>query len=123
MLRPLYPELDRLPEVELLTRRIKFVPVGREPWERAPMPVAAIIFPEWSEIHEPGVQAVPALEALAKLARERLWLGYPMTEARARRFLEWLVTVPCFEIRYRNLDEAERQIEGILNADARPPGS
>jgi hypothetical protein len=118
VLQPYYPELGRLPEVELLNRRIKFVPVGRAPWSHPPLPAAAIAFPHHSMRDEPGVAPIPPLEALAKLADERLWLGDPITEASIRRFLAWLATVPAYRITYRSLEDAGRQIEEILQAAA-----
>jgi hypothetical protein len=113
LLRPLYPVLDQLPEVVLLNRRIKFIPVGTEPWARPPQPVAGLVFPHWSEIDEPAVRALSPTEVLVMLVEERLWLGYPITEARLRRFLAWLPNLPAFSIRYGSLDQAERQLETL----------
>ncbi|HEX4739376.1 MAG TPA: hypothetical protein VH331_17650 [Allosphingosinicella sp.] len=113
VLRPLYPELDDLDEIHLLNRRIKFVPVGRDPWATPPQPVRAIVFPDYGQTKEPVVEPVAPLDALARLAGERLWLGNPMTEDGVRRFLGWFETIPAWRIAYPDLETAERQIGQI----------
>ncbi len=113
VLRPLYPELDHLDEIELLKRRIKFVPVGRAPWATAPQPVRAVVFPDYGQTKTPAVESMTSLDALARLAVERLWLGHPVTEARVRRFLKWFETIPAWRIAYPDLETAERQIGEI----------
>jgi hypothetical protein len=116
-LLPHYPVLDTLPEVDLLKRRIKFIPVGKAPWARPPQPVRALYFPEWSELEEPRVQALTPLEALVKLVEERLWLGYPISESRLRGFLEWLAKIPAYHLRYSSLEQAEQLLQEA-NIDA-----
>lgn len=113
VLRALYPELDGLEEIELIKRRIKFVPVGRTPWAAAPRPVRAIVFPEYRQTKAPAVEPIAPLDALARLAAERLWLGNPMTEARVRGFLDWFEAIPAWRIAYPDLETAERQIGEI----------
>jgi hypothetical protein len=113
VLRPLYPELDDLDEITLLNRRIKFVPVGRAPWATPPQSVRAIVFPDYGQTKAPVVEPVAPLDALARLADERLWLGNPMTEDGVRRFLAWLETIPAWRIAYPDLETAKRQVEEI----------
>jgi hypothetical protein len=112
LLKPWYPELAALPEQRLLQRALKLVPAPAEAWRRVPAPAKLMVFPKWSEL-EPAatLTPLPPLAALTRLAQERIWIGYPLSEAKLRRFLDWLGAIPAFELRYNALADAKALLE------------
>ncbi len=120
VIAPLYSQFDDLDEVELLNRRIKFLPVGNDPWTKPPQPVRAIIFPQYSKDFVAAVEPISPLHALARLVEERLWLGYPITEQRLRSFLGWFEKIPAYLLPFSDLSAAERQIWETLGLQSEP---
>ena len=69
------PELGGLPEQELVKRRVKLVATGRDRWDQPPVPVRALILPQWSQRNPAAVVRLDPLEALASLVDDRVWVG------------------------------------------------
>ncbi len=79
----------------------------------APVRLRALVMPRYDPGGDNRLTPLRPLDALAELARDRLWIGYPLTPARIADFTAWLKQLPCFMIRYNmpaRVDDALREI-------------
>lgn len=114
MLAETYLELEALPEEVIEKRLLKRVPLGRDAWDPPAALVSMLVLPRWSRSKPAATQKLDPQEALSSLIEDRVWLGWPMTEAHLRRFLDWLENVPVYRVWYSDLADAEKRIGHVL---------
>lgn len=103
-------------ERDVAKRRVKLLPAGAEARTQPPLPVRALVLPKWGRRRSSALQRVDAVEALATLIADRVWLGWPMTEAGVRRFLDWLAPLPAFRLAYSEAAQAVALLEEAMAA-------
>lgn len=88
-------------------RRIKYVLPRRQPSEAdVPLAVSAIVFPVLTPGRGVTLEALPRADALVRIADAGYDLRGALDAAWVRAMTEWLQSVPCYELRYADLDEA-----------------
>ena len=116
VLAPVMPELEDLPEQELVTRRVKLAACGPDAWNQPPATVGALVLPRWAPGQPASLARLSPFDALAALVADRIWVGWPMTEARVQGLLDWLERVPAWQLCYPDLESAEAHVAEIYQA-------
>jgi hypothetical protein len=83
-------------------------------WDSGPVPMRGIIFPSYVEGATAELTRLTAFQALERLLSDRIWLGYPITELRVRKFLAWLEDKPAYLLVHGNVAEGARLLEDIV---------
>ena len=73
-----------------------------------------IIFPSYVAGATAELTRLTAFQALERLLSDRIWLGYPITEPRVRKFLAWLESKPAYLLVHGNVAESARLLEDII---------
>ncbi|WP_296307532.1 hypothetical protein [Erythrobacter sp.] len=79
----------------------------------AALPLKALVLPRYDPDGDDALQPLWPLHALARLAWDRLWIGYPLTRERVERFIRWLAAMPCYEIAYRRIEAIDAHFRHI----------
>lgn len=116
VLASLLPDIASLPATEAFGKTVKFLPTHDACWETDALPVCGIVFPRYAPSAPAGATRLPPLEAFARLAGDRLWLGHPLCASSVAAFLDWLEPLPAFEISYSSFDEADRLVRAVIDA-------
>gem|GEM_PF-1447909 len=114
VLSGMYPDWPTFPQHDTSRGAVRFIVPKPEAWDRAPAPVQALVFPEFSPGAAVALTQLTAFEAFQRLLNDRVWLGYPITEERVRRMLDWLGERPTYHLLHGNVDDAARYIEDIV---------
>jgi hypothetical protein len=77
-------------------------------------PAKALIFTKYACGAATHFQRLSVQEALARLLRDRVYLGYPIEDAALRNFIGWLRRIDRYELIYCDLEEAEDCISHAL---------
>jgi hypothetical protein len=75
-------------------------------WETPPAPTRAIVFPRYEQNARTSFAPVPPIEGLARLFKDRVFLGYPLKETTVASFLRWAGETPFCSLEYSELAEA-----------------
>jgi Coenzyme PQQ synthesis protein D (PqqD) len=89
--------------------------IAPDAWDTEPMPFGEIIFPKYVSGAKPELKKISSFESFQRLAAERLWLGYPLEEARVHEFFDWIARTPSYSITYGDLDASIHLIKEILH--------
>jgi len=92
----------------------RLLPLAASQCAPAPVPLHALVFPTYDPQGDGKLHPLAPLEALARLASDRLWIGYPLQPDRVATFLEWLETIPAYGLRFASLDTAHVAIRDML---------
>lgn len=84
-------------------------------WDAEPVPLRCLVFPRFDAAAAAALQRISTFDAIARLLSDRIWLGYPVTEARVTEFLAWLDDVPAYTVAYGNLDDGVRLVRSLLD--------
>ncbi len=104
---PAYPVKGMGIEVRLL------IPAARV-WDAPPVKLRSLIFPRFVAGAAPEQRKLSPFEALQNLLGDRIWLGYPISEARVTSLLGWLDDMPAYAITYGTLDDAVALVERTI---------
>ncbi|MGI8568164.1 MAG: hypothetical protein ACR2KT_03315 [Methylocella sp.] len=77
-------------------------------WETPPAPSRAVVFPRYAPNIRTGFAPIAPVDGLARLFTDRVFLGYPLEEARIANFLRWAEQTPFYSLEYGELTEAAR---------------
>ncbi|MGH7246594.1 MAG: PqqD family peptide modification chaperone [Pseudomonadota bacterium] len=77
-------------------------------WETPPAPPRAIVFPRYAPNIRTGFAPIAPIDGLTRLFGDRVFLGYPLEEARIANFLRWAEQTPFYGLEYSELTEAAR---------------
>jgi coenzyme PQQ synthesis protein D (PqqD) len=83
-------------------------------WDSGPVPMRGIVFPSYVAGATADLTRLTPFQALERLLSDRIWLGYPITEPRVRRFLAWLEDKPAYLLVHGNVAEGARVLEEIV---------
>lgn len=108
-----HPELAQAPSYRTkgLDARLLFPPDSA--WDAQPVKLRTLVFPRFIAGAAPDLQPMSPFDALERLLADRIWLGYPLTEARVTAFLTWLNGTPAYAMTYGELGDGVRLIESI----------
>lgn len=81
-------------------------------WEEREL--RSLVFPKFDAAAPPRLSEVRPLEALARLLKNRFWLGHPLTRDRVLLFLAWLRNVQSFSLSYSQLADAARHVGTVV---------
>ncbi len=96
----------------------RMLPVSERRCAAAPVRLRALVMPRYEPEGDNRLTPITSLDALAELARDRLWIGYPLTLGRITDFTAWLAQTPCYMIRYNSVDRVDEALRAILEGDA-----
>lgn len=105
-----YPELARAPTYRTKTLDARLLPPQAGAWERSPVRLSCVVFPEFRAGSPAQMVALTPFEALQRLLADRIWIGYPLTEANVQAFLDLLDRTPAFALTYEDLADAARHL-------------
>lgn len=111
-----YPGLAGSASFDAYGKTVRLIDPPQSSWSQPPMPLHAIVFPQYDPLGDGVLRPLRPLHALTRLVNDRVWIGYPITPARLEEFLAWLGDTPTFSIDYADLDAAEAAIRGLCAA-------
>lgn len=109
-----HPELAQAPRYSTKGLEARLLVPPDSAWDTAPVKMRALVFPRFTAGAAADMQRISAFDAVERLLADRIWLGYPVTEARVIAFLTWLNDTPAHVMTYGDLDDGVRLIEGVL---------
>ena len=108
-----HPELAQAPSYRTKGLDARLLVPADSAWDAKPVKLRTLVFPRFAVGATAGLQRISAFDAVERLLGDRIWLGYPLTEARVAAFLTWLNEIPAYAIVYGELDDGVRLIESI----------
>ena len=114
LLETRFPELARAPTYSTKGIEARLLIPAAAVWDAPAVKLRALIFPRFIAGSAPQQRPLSPFEALQNLLIDRVWLGYPITEARVTSFLDWLDSTPAHAITYGTLDDAVQLVERVI---------
>jgi hypothetical protein len=114
LLSETYPNLLSFPVYSTSRGDIRQIVPSPQVWDRDPARVKCVVFPRLVPGTKAKLAPVTQFDAVVRLLRDRIWLGYPMTEQRVRRFLTWLNDKAIYELAHGDLADAALCLEQIM---------
>jgi hypothetical protein len=108
-----YPGFQSFPEYPTTRGLLRQIVPRPEVWDADPVALKSLVFPNYVAGADAELTPLALIEAVQRLLSDRIWFGYPITEARVRTFLEWLENKPIYGLVYGDAFEAGRLIEDI----------
>jgi Coenzyme PQQ synthesis protein D (PqqD) len=108
-----YPNFADFPSYHTARGWARQIVPGPAAWNADPVPVTSIIFPRYVAGAKATLKSLDLFETLQRLISDRMWLGYPMTEARIRAFIAWLKQRPAYALVYSDITRARRLLDQI----------
>ena len=110
-----HPELAQAPRYRTKGLEARLLVPPDSAWDAEPVKLRRMVFPRFAAGATADLRRISAFDAIERLLADRIWLGYPLTEARVTAFLTWLNDIPAYAIVYGELDDGVRLIESILD--------
>lgn len=95
-----------------LETRLLAIPEAQRAAE--PVQLRALVMPRYDPADDNRLHRFRPLHALAELASDRLWIGYPLSRARIVAFTDWLAPMPCYMIRYNAPDQVDKALRAVI---------
>lgn len=114
LLKSRFPELGNAPAYSKLGTEARLLVPAAKAWDATAVKLRTLIFPRFIAGSAPKQQRLSPFEAIQNLLADRVWLGYPITEARVKSFLDWLDDTPAYAICYGTLDDAIQLVERVI---------
>jgi hypothetical protein len=114
ILKSRFPDLENAPAYSKNGTEARLLVPSAKVWDAAAVKLRTLIFPRFAAGAAPQQRRLSTFEALQNLLSDRVWLGYPITEARVTSFLHWLDETPAHEISYGTLDDAVELVERAI---------
>jgi len=114
LLKSRFPELEDAPAYSKKGSEARLLVPATTVWDASAVKLRTLIFPRFIAGAPPKQRRLQPFEAAQNLLSDRIWLGYPITEARVQSFLDWLEDTPAFAISYGTLDDAVRLVERVI---------
>ncbi|MFH1343228.1 MAG: PqqD family peptide modification chaperone [Pseudomonadota bacterium] len=108
-----YPELARAPRYRTKDLEARLLVPGEHAWNSVPAKLRTLVFPRFAAGATGDLRRISTFEAVERLLADRIWLGYPLTEARVAAFVTWLMDIPTYAVTYGELDDGVRLIESM----------
>lgn len=117
VLRTLYPSLSDLSTVRYGGKTVRYLPIQapdlNEP--SGAREVAAIVFPAYTPGMALRSNTISPVEALSRLIASGMSLQSGIGESKMEDFLEFMCSVPSYELNYSDLQEAESWLGGLAD--------
>jgi len=116
-LQALYPSITSSSGYQRFGKQVRYLaPQKIEPgsWKKH-WPIGALVFPKYDPESKPAFEQLSSLQALQQLLSSQSLFDQPV-----QSLVNWLETMPCFSMRYRNLEEGVHiflKISGVANAE------
>jgi hypothetical protein len=108
-----YPHLTSAPKHRMTGGEVRQIVPRPDAWNAEPVPMRGFIFPRYVAGAAPTLTRLTAFQALERLLGDRIWLGYPITEQRARDFIGWLDRMPAYALVHGDVAAAADLLEDI----------
>jgi Coenzyme PQQ synthesis protein D (PqqD) len=109
-----YPDLPSSPKHCMSRGEVRQILPRPDAWDADPVPLRGFIFPRYVAGAAAKLSRLTSFEALERLLSDRIWLGYPITERRARNFVAWLDSKPAYALVHSNVAAAADLIGDIV---------
>lgn len=83
-------------------------------WESEPVRLRRLLFPHFRQGAAPQLSRLTTFEALERLLKDRIWLGFPITADRVNALLAVLNDTPAYAATYGALADGIRMVENIV---------
>ena len=113
-LLPFYPELSLSPIFSTKGDKARLLTPSPAAWDQEPVALRYLVFPRYDASAAAGLQALSPLNVLARLLRDNVWIGHPLSKMRVEAFLLWLRRIPAFALSYRDLRAAAGCLDEIV---------
>lgn len=114
LLKSRFPELGNAPAYSTKGTEARLLVPAAKVWDETAVKLRTLIFPRFIEGAAPKQQRLSQFEAIQNMLIDRVWLGYPITAARVKSFLDWLDDTPAHAILYGTLDDAVQLVERVI---------
>jgi hypothetical protein len=114
LLKSRFPELGNAPVYPTKGTEARLLVPAAKVWDATAVKLQTLIFPRFVAGAVPEQRRLSQFEAMQNLLTDRVWLGYPITEARVKSFLDWLDDTPAYAISYGTLDDAVQLVERVI---------
>jgi hypothetical protein len=114
LLKSRFPELGNAPAYSTKGTEARLLVPAAKMWDATAVRLRTLIFPRFIAGAAPKQRRLSQFEAIRNLLIDRVWLGYPITEARVKSFLDWLDDTPAYAIFYGTLDDAVQLVERVI---------
>lgn len=115
VLEPVHPALSDAPEYEIRGMNARLLRPPPTSWSHPPVRLDRLIFPRYRAGAAARLERLTPVQALERLLTDRIWLGYPKTEAQVAAFLAWLGGIDCHQLEHGDLTEAETCIRSLID--------
>jgi len=109
LLADLYPGFCHLPLYERFGQPVRYL---YPPVHQTSVPAAAIVFPRYVQGAELSIHPLNTLEALIRMKEGGFWVENEHASIRA--FLDWIESLPCYQMTYSDVHAASRFIANLL---------
>ena len=114
LLKSRFPELGNAPAYPTKGTEARLLVPAAEVWDATAVKLRTLIFPRFVQGAAPKQRRLSPFEAIQSLLVDRVWLGYPVTEARMKSFLDWLDDTPAYAICYGTLEDGLQLVERVI---------
>ena len=97
---------------------VRYLPPGHGTYlagQHEACPVGWIIFPRYESEAETALRPIHAVDALRRLIDECLAIPNGLTTDQVARLVQWIQTVPCFELSHSSLSDAVKLIQDLTS--------
>jgi hypothetical protein len=108
-----YPDLSNSPKRRTTRGDARRILPRPDAWDADPVTLRGFIFPRYVAGAEAKLTRLTPFEALERLLKDRVWLGYPLTEQRVRNFIAWLDDKPAYALVHGNVAVAAELLEDL----------
>lgn len=115
-----HPALKDAAEYQTKGFQARLLPPPPNAWDMGPVPLRCLIFPRYAANAGTQLEKLTPGDAARRLLGDRIWLGYPLTEAKVEEFVAWMKGLPAYALSYGNLDEAVECVRSLLGGPPAP---
>jgi hypothetical protein len=113
LLSEFYPDLPNSPTRRMNLGDARRILPRRDAWDTYPVTLHGFIFPRYVAGAEAKLTQLTPFEVLERLLKDRIWLGYPLTEQRVRNFIAWLDDKPAYALVHGDVAVAAELLEDL----------
>jgi hypothetical protein len=109
-----FPGLENAPTYSTKGIEARLLTPAAKAWDAAAVKLRTLFFPRFVAGAAPNRRTLSQFEVIQNLLTDRVWLGYPITEARVKSFLDGLNDITAYAISYGTLDDAVEIVERAM---------
>ena len=107
-----FPEIHSLPIVCVDDEEIRFLPMPRPTLNHTSAPVSVLVFPKYKPDVENNLVPISSTQALMNITEAYSWIS--SEPAKAQKFLDWVKSIPSYQLSFSSLDQAVSQLRELL---------